>query len=258
MAPGEEKQVDLGLASLQSDRFGAPLSYRLFQEQYPNTQMPRSVELKSNIFMSVFENGPMWKEMSSARFPSGGASPYSGILVFGWMNEAPPVVSVEGSRLSQQATAIVYTQMDYQVADSAFLSIPTGMIPGGISKMPPNGGSCGMVGTTSVNMGRGEAELEYQIPENLLERKVEKLKLNMTSDNAAMWGAPSIALYRWAEDTWLTIQDPIQGINVIDDAAPYVSETGVVRIRVTSENDNYRCIYLDLGMEMGKAAGGVQ
>jgi hypothetical protein len=257
MAPGEEKPVNLGLTSLQSDRFGSPLSYRLFQEQYPNTQMPRSVELKSNIFSSVFENGPMWKEMiSSSRFPSGSASPYNGILVFGWMNQAPPEVSVEDSRLSQQATAIVYTQMDYQVPDSAFLSIPTGMIPGGISKMPQNGGSCGMIGTTSVNMGRGEAELEYQIPENLIGRTVEKLKLNMTSDNAAMWGTPSIALFRWAEDNWLTIQDPIQGVNVINDAAPYVNETGVVRIRLTSENDNYRCIYLDLGLEMGKAAGG--
>jgi hypothetical protein len=256
LAPGEEKPVNLGLSSLQSDRFGAPLSYRLFQQEFPNSQMPRSVEQKSNIFSSVFENGPMWKELSSSKFPSGSASPYNGILVFGWMSEAPPEVLVEGSRLSQQATAIVYTQMDYTVPDSAFLSIPPGMIPGGISKVPQNGGSCGMIGTTSVNMGRGEAELEYQIPENMLGRTVEKLKLNMTSDNAAMWGSPSIALYHWAEDSWMTIQEPVQGVNVINEAAPYVSETGVVRIRVTSENDNYRCIYLDLGLEMGKATGG--
>jgi hypothetical protein len=199
------------------------------------------------------------KGMSSSRFPGSGTAGSTGsILVFGWLTEAPPSVSVEGSGLTQQTNAIVYTALDYGVPDSGYLSVPTGLIPGAMTKNPTNGGSCGVPGTVSVNMGRGEAELEYLIPKNLLARGIDTLKMNLYSDNAAMWGSPSLALYRWEDGAWVTIQDPIQGINVIGEAKPYVNAGGVVRVRVSSENDNYRCIYVDLGLETGKPAGGAQ
>ena len=56
MAPGAEKKIDMGLSNLQGDRFGTPVSYRLFQENMTNGPIPRAVELKMNIISSIFEN----------------------------------------------------------------------------------------------------------------------------------------------------------------------------------------------------------
>ena len=68
--------------------------------------------------------------MTSARMPGSGSGPSAGIIVFGWLNQAPPVVDVADNRLTQNTTALVYSGLNYQFAKDGLLALPAGLIPG--------------------------------------------------------------------------------------------------------------------------------
>jgi hypothetical protein len=119
--------------------------------------------------------------------------------------------------------------------------------------MPPNSGNCG--GTTSIQMQKGEAEIEYTVPGNLKGFQVDTLKLNIWRDNSNIASSPALFLYNWQDKTWTSIQDPILGTNVIKNAGPYVSDTGIIRVEMSSQGDTFGCIYLDLGLEAGRSTG---
>lgn len=246
MAPSEEKAIDMGLGNLQADRFGAPVSYRLYQESMNTGPIPRSVELKMNIVSSIFENYPMNKLVSSGRM-GGGTGPYEGAIIFGWLDQAPPVVEVADNRLTQNTTAIVYTALDYQFANDGYLTLPAGLIPGALTKTPNNGGSCG--NNTSIYINNGEAEFEFQVPSSLGNYHITTLKLALWRDTGNPAGLPQVALYDWKNQGWTSIQDPIQGTNLIQDPEAYINESGLVRVQVASQTDTFGCIYLDLGLD---------
>ncbi len=230
MAPGQESNVDLGLSDLSVDRFGPDLSYRLFQENIAQSSpLPRSIELKMNILSSILSNGiPMSKMMAlSSSMPPGGMSAGSAqsgspILVLAWMNQAPPNVEVKNNRLSQQTTALVYSTLNYRFASSGQVSLPVGMIPGTLTVMPRDGGSCGYNGTASVNMSVGEAEFEFQVPPEVLQNEIQNLKVNLWRDNASNWSLPEMSIWDWNAEQWTVIQDPILGINVIQSPSAYI------------------------------------
>jgi hypothetical protein len=79
--------------------------------------------------------------------------------------------------------------------------------------------------------------------------QVEALKLNYWNDSGGQGGMQDISLYDWQREQWDALQEPIQGINVIQRAAPYVNEQGQIRIKLGSETNTFGCVYLDLGMD---------
>jgi len=250
MAAGEEKTIDLGLANLQGDRFGPPLGYLIYQDSATGV-MSREGELKSNIVSTIFDNMPGMRDMLSSRMPVGSNST-EGVFVLAWLDQAPPNVSVPGSGLSQQATALVYTNLNYSLPETGLLELPPGLMPGIITELPREGGACG--GDTSVYMGRGQAEFEFRVPENLDDLTVTALKVSIWRDTGQL-GMPDISLYDWTNQSWTSIQEPIQGTNIIQNAAPYVSQEGLVRVMLTSEQDSFGCVFVDLGLE-GERLGG--
>jgi hypothetical protein len=252
MAPGEEKEINLALSNMSEDRFGPPLSYRLFQENQMNGPMPRALEQKSNILNSVFENSN-WSKLSSVMPAPGSSNIPASIIVFGWLDQAPPVVDVPNSSLTQRTTALVYTYMNYNLPEDGSLSVPVGLIPGTTTLLPREGGTCGT--NTSVHMSRGEAEFEFHIPINMRSYQIDAIKLNFWRDSGGMGGMPDIGLYDWEQESWVAIQSPIQGTNVIEDASAYVNEDGIVRINLNSESDTFGCVYIDLGMEASQVTG---
>ncbi len=252
LAPGEQKDINLGLANLQSDRFGPPLSYRLYQQDFTNGPPPREMELKSNIVNSVFENTSFSKLASSRLMPNGKPDTASSVIIFGWLDQAPPDVTVADNRLSQKATVLVYGNLNYSLPQSGFLTVPAGLIPGTMTKVPSDGGNCGTA--TSVHMGKSQAEFEYQIPGNLVGLQINTLKLAISSDSGSMPGLPSVALYDWGNQSWVNLQDPIQGTNIIQNAQAYVNENGTARVQLNSQSDTFGCIYLDLGLEAERQA----
>lgn len=249
MALGEEREVNLGLSNLQSDRFGPSISYRLFQENLSDgsgASPNRINDQKMNIVSSVFENGPWMKMISSSSIPSSIGTYTGGVILMGWLDQAPPEVIVEGIDLSYKTTALVFRGVDYQVPENGILTIPTGLIPGTITKYPPGSGNCGT--STSLNMGQGEAELEYQVPDNLSDTKITTLKVALYQDSGVAMTLPEIGLYNWEKETWTNIQDPIQGTNIIQNAAPYVNNLKI-QLRIRSDSVNFSCLYIDMGLE---------
>jgi hypothetical protein len=100
-----------------------------------------------------------------------------------------------------------------------------------------------------VHMGRGQAEFEYRVPEKLSEMQIQSLRLSMWRDNTSPWNMPEISLYDWDTETWTVIKEPIQGINVVKNAAPFVNGNGMIRVKLVSESDTFGCIYMDMGIE---------
>ncbi len=254
LTPGQEVQVDLGLGSLQSDRFGPPLSYRLYLEPTSGGSIPRSAELKSNIVSSVIDNDMGgFKGMLDSRMPvptgMGTSEGNRSVLILGWLDQSPPEVTVKNNRLSQQTTALVFSALDFHLPDKGPLSLPLGMIPGDLTQIPSDGGTCGPTGTASIHMGTGTAEFAFQLPKEVIGAQIRSLKLNLWRDSGGDWGTPEIAIWDWSSNAWVAIQEPIQGINVIQDANAYVNENGQVKVRLTSNSNIYACNYLDMGLE---------
>lgn len=245
LQPGQEKEISLGLANLQNERFMSSLSYRIFQEANPTGTMSRADELKANILSSVFENAPWSKMISSSRLPS--ATAYSGLLVFGWLDQAPPEVQVQGSGLSQLTTALVYTNLGFSIPKSGFISIPPGIIPGAVTDMPVDSGIC--AGPASLNLRAGTADFSFQIPESIQTEQVSRLKIALWQDIGMQEDLPAVRLYSWAEQKWVSLQGPISGVNVIEDAAQFVDSAGMIKLQIDSQSQNYRCVYVDLGLE---------
>jgi len=252
MAPGEVKTVDMGLSNLQNDRFSSPISYRLYQDNATGI-IPREVELKMNIVNTIFENTAMSKFVSSSRFPSSGAGLSNSVTIFGWLDQAPPTVEVPDNRLTQNTTAVVFSGLNYQFADDGYLTLPAGLIPGELTKVPVNGGACN--NTTSIYMNSGEAEFDFHIPSNLGAYRIETLKLALWRDSGNPTGLPQVSLYDWDNQGWTSIQDPIQGTNVIQDPEPYVNEDGTIRVQLATQSDTFGCVYLDLGMDAERQTG---
>ena len=261
LQPGQEAKVDLGLGNLPTDRFGPPLSYRIFQEDNPNGQPSRETELKTNILNSVFDSGVPWSKLiSSSSFGGGGSAQSNNLIVFGWINQAPPEVEVSDNLLSRTTTALVYSGLEYSFVNNGLISMPVGMVSGTVTTMPRDSGTCGPNGTASVNMGIGEAEFEFQVPSEVMEAQVRTLKLNLWRDSGGEFSFPAVTVWDWEANNWTTIQAPIQGINVIQNAMTYVSSLGQVRVRLNSDSNVYSCYYIDLGLEAEQTAdsGGLQ
>lgn len=261
LEPGQEAQVDLGLGNLQTDRFGPSISYTVFQDQMnqagPN---PRAIDQKINILSSVLDNN-YWEKLSlSSSRPLTGAglssiSRNTPVMFFAWLDQAPPDVEIRGIRLAQQATTLVYTPMNYTIARDGPISIPLGMIPGVMTKTPRDGGICGPYRSASVSMGAGEAEFDFQIPTELVRTPIKQFKLNIWRDSGGDWALPEISFLDWQENTWLSIKQPIIGINIIENPAAFVNESGGVKIRLKSESNMYSCYFLDLGLDANNAPG---
>ena len=256
LAAGQEAKVDLGLGNMQSERFGAPISYLVFQDRTnPNGMNSREVDLKINILSTIMDN-QNWnmKAMISSQFPAAGGAVSSvsrsnPVTIFGWMQQAPPDVQVRNNRIAQQTTALVYTSANFQLPDSGPVSLPVGMTPGSLTQMPRDGGPCGPTNMPTVSIGNGEAEFEFLIPEELEGADVKAIKLNIWRDSGGDWALPETSFWDWQEEAWKSIQEPRMGVNEIRQPAALVNESGAIRVRLKTNANMYACYYLDMGIE---------
>ncbi len=253
LAAGQEAPVTMALSDIGSQHFGAPISWRLFEEEYTTVGSgvgpvgpPREAELKRSVLDSVFQQGGKLSMMSSVRFAWQGGSP-QGLIFLAWLNQAPPDVQLARRAPAQQTTALVYTSLSFRLAEGQRASLPPGLIPGGVIQTPIEGGPCGPDGA-SVYLGRGEAVFEFQIPTAARHVRVDTLKLVIGSDGG-WWQVPDTALYDWSAGDWLTLVEPILGVNVIPDPAGLINDDGQVQVRLSSEEGGGGCLYLDLGLE---------
>lgn len=250
LPPGKEVPVTMELPAIADQRFGPPLSYLLFEDQFnqPGLGGPsREAQLKQTVVGSVFDQEGRFGPMSSIRPGSGGVSPQGPVLL-GWLDEAPPDVQVAGREPVQQTTALLYAPLSYRLPDKGDISLPPGLIPGALVEMPVEGGTCGP-GVASVWLGRGQAVFEFQVPEEIRDVQVEKLELIIGTDGG--WAQPpDAAIYDWDAEAWIELDGPVMGANIFSDAAGLVSDDGLARVRLSSSvSGRSGCLYVELGLE---------
>jgi hypothetical protein len=252
LGPGQEILVTLELSNPTDRGFGQPLSYLIYEDQLRQSGPggpPREAELKRMVVESVLDQGSGFSPISSRIPPGPGNSTSSrGLALLGWLDEAPPDVGVAGRTPGQQTTALLYAPLSFHLPEEGDLSLPPGLVPGTLVVMPMEGGPCGPSGA-SLWLGRGEAIFEFQMPEETHDVQVEEVKLVIGTDGGGWWQPPDTAVYDWDSETWVTVSDPVVGVNVISDAAGLVSEDGLVQVRMSSESNKGGCLYLELGLE---------
>ena len=117
-------------------------------------------------------------------------------------------------------------------------------------------GPCGPPPGTSIYLNRGEAEFEFQVPISL-EYNIDTLKLAVTGDEGGFWQIPRFELFEWSSQTWLEISELKQGTNLIRDGDRFVSDDGVIRLRMSNSPDNVStgggCTYLGFGIEASRS-----
>ncbi|UCC86946.1 MAG: hypothetical protein JSV81_19160 [Anaerolineales bacterium] len=251
LQPGQGSRVSMDLPDLAKQGLGQPLSFLLFQDQLAQSgsgSLSREADLKRMLVQSVFEPSGQFGPMPLGIGSSGGGRSLQGLMFLGWLDETPLDVRVAGRTPTQQATALLYAPLSFGLADEGDLSIPPGLISGMLVEMPTEGGLCGP-NAASVWLGRGEAIFEFQAPQEVRDVQVDILKLIIREDGGGWWQPPDTAVYAWDRKTWVAVDNPVIGSNVISDAANLVSDDGLIRLRLATEGNRAGCFYLELGLE---------
>jgi hypothetical protein len=248
MPRGATSPVDMSMTDpINPNNFGSPISYALYEKEISgaNGPAPRHIEVRRAIVEALFERTPPY--ISSKR-PTGQNTYLSQTpVLLGWIDEAPPEVSLAGLEPAQQSTAAVVLPLALSYPKSGPMTIPTGLIPGRLVGMPREGGQCGMAGSSAVYIIRGDATFEFELPAEIQDISVENLKLSIASDSG-FFNAPEITIFNPETGDWVRLDGVNQGTNLITDAAKFVDTDGVVKIMLTAENAS-NCFYLGLGLE---------
>jgi hypothetical protein len=244
---GASVPIDMPLADPSSPNFGSPISYALYEKEITgaNGPPPRQIEVRRAIIEALFERTPPY--ISAKRTGSGDAYLTQTPVMIGWIDQAPPEVSLAGVQPAQQTTAAVVQPLDLVFPQSGPVNLPPGLIAGRLVETPREGGQCGMPGTAAVYIIRGEALFEYDLPAELQKVAVENLKLAIYSDSG-FFNAPQISILNAETGDWIELEGINQGVNLIPDAAKFIDPSGAVQIKLSAENAS-NCFYLNLGLD---------
>jgi hypothetical protein len=249
LSPGEEATINLLAGDLVGQVFGPSLSYRILEDEF-NKPSPTGPSRQLQLKQSVLESLMSWGGGSAILSSRAGSQFGSGIQAYllGWFDTAAEDVSVSGRIPTQQTTGLLYTQLDYRLGDTGKLSVPAGLIPGSLVETPIDGGTCGPIGT-SVYIGRGEAIFEFRIPAEFQDVEVESFFLHIGTEGG--WSrVPEASLYNWESQSWMALENPIAGRNVIEYQPEMVNNNQVVRVSLASNNGVASgCYYVGLGLE---------
>jgi hypothetical protein len=249
VGPGAEVQVELSPSQREGQLLGAPISYLLFEEQINGAGLsgpPRDVQIKQQVLDAFLRSDGFGLTSSTASLPGGRTQ---GLMLLAWLDEAPPEVRVRGRSPAQQTTALFYASLAYPLSRGDQIAIPAGFLPRQVVEVPFEGGLCAAPGGPAVYIGRGNAVLDFTLPEDASGVRIDQLTIAVRSEEG--WKqAPSVALYDWIAGTWAEVHEPIFGDNVIADAARLVSDHGLVRVRLSAENNTrVGCLFVGLGVE---------
>jgi hypothetical protein len=244
---GASAEIDMPLADPSTPNFGAPISYALYEEEISgaNGPPPRQIEVRRAIVETLFERTPPY--ISAKRPESRDTYLTQMPVMIGWIDQAPPEVSLEQIQPAEQTTAAVVLPLELEFPHSGPINLPPGLIAGRLVESPSEGGQCGMPGTAAVYIIRGDALFEYNLPAEMQSVAVENLKLAIYSDSG-FFTAPQIAILNADTGDWNQLEGVNQGVNLIPDASKFIDPTGAVKIKLSAENAS-NCFYLSLGLD---------
>lgn len=248
LAAGETIPVVVDLENDASVMMGYSLGWRIYQQEFEGAmgRFPRELEIKRNI-LDTLSQGMGRLQPMNAKIPA--PLNLREVTVLGWLSEAPPTVRIAGETPSQQTTALLNVNFAPQWPANGEIYLPPGIVAGQIVQLPQEGGPCGMGGSTSIYIGRGEALFDFTLPPEFGDLTVNRLNLSLLSDGGWM-AAPHVALYDWDGERWLEVESPQMGINSLVFEPGMIDEDGRFRVRLSADaNQGGGCYYLDLGVE---------
>lgn len=243
---GGTAEVDMPMESSTLPNFGGSISYTIFEKELSgaNGPAPREIEVRRAIIENIFERNPPYIASGNITNQAG---LYQTPVLIGWLDQAPPDVSVTGVEPAQQTTAVLVMPTEYRIPEKGLISLPTGLVPGALVDNPDEGGSCGSTGVTGVYIVHGDALFDFYLPDALQTIQVDSLKLNLYSDGGA-GVSPTVAFYDFKDNRWLLLKDANQGINMIPNDDRLIGPNGLIRVRLSAENAQ-SCFYISLGLE---------
>ena len=251
LQPGEDAQIQIEIPNLVTPDFGAPLSYRIFEQEFSQpmpTGPSRQLQLKQTLVDNLFSYGISF---SSRKFSgvSGAGSDSTQLLLLAWFNDAPPALKVSGRSIAQQTTGMLYMYLPYTFPASGQISLPPGLIPSTLVELPIEGGTCGYPGTPAVYLGRGAGVIDFFLPESLNGISLHELVVYLGTEGG--WDrAPNTAVYNWDQASYQELENPVTGSNRLSEVQGLVSENQVVRVQISSPDGfTGACYYLGLGLE---------
>lgn len=244
---GETVPVTVDLSTSNGTMMGYSLGWRIYQTEMETRtgRFPRELEIKRTILDNLGQGvGPI--NLINPKMPS--VVNLREVTLLAWLPEAPPTVTVAERTPSQQTTALLQTTFSPQWPSSGEIFLPPGMLTGEIAQMPQEGGPCGMGGSTSIYIARGEALFDFTIPPEFDDLDVETVYVSLLSDGGWMQ-SPTFALYDWANERWLEVESPQLGVNSLDYDPGMVDDRGRLRVRLNVDvNQGGGCLYLEMGL----------
>lgn len=259
LPPGASKEVRMELPTLVNHPFDPPISYRLFAEQLERpgpTGPSRDVQLKQSMIDSLFAWGSWYGPVTGANTSNSGGAGLSRPLLLAWLDQAPPEVQFSGRKPAQLTTALLLGQLSYHLPAGGRLSLPPGILPGTLAKLPSDGGFCGPMGMPAVYLNKEPAIFEFIIPDNILSIegqsrgiRLDSLVLHIGTEGG--WNqVPSTAIYNWLSEDWEEIEDVESGRNVIPATENVVNASGSIRLRLSPANPpGGGCYFLAMGLD---------
>ena len=241
LAPGERRDVTLPL-STAGQRFGPPLSFRLFRDQFGHPGpggLAREVRVKQNMLNATLDAPVRGTGLRSA-----------GPLLLAWVETSPVPVTVEGvQQVRTLSLSLVIVRVPLRFGDRV-VGVPPGLIPARMVDAQGTFGTCQGSEGVGYSLGDGMLTLEFALPQELRNLQVERLTLVLTT-NGDWPQPPDTALYDPAAQQWVLLEGLHFGANVIEHAARFVDPTRhTVRVRLSAAGSNRGgCLYVDLGME---------
>ncbi len=236
--PGESEEVDLNL-SRQDVRFFESMVWQIFEPQQPSGPFDRQAELRRMVLEGVFN--PYQAGMFRAV-----TSPYA--TFFGWLDESPPDVAVEGYALTVQETTLLLAPLPVSFGQGQ-VSVPASMYSKHLVEGSGEFGSCDRM-AMSFYVGRGWVTVELRPPTGLSGVSVEEMKLIVRSD-VGWREAPGTSLYDWQRDDWVLMDDVSMGRNEVEDPGRFVEPTtGAIRVKLESSSSGREgCLQVDVELE---------
>src|SRR5690606_28686941 len=100
------------------------------QQAGPNGP-PRQAQLRQSVIESILQPGGWMLDPMSARIGAAGEGvSFKRLLLIGWMDQAPPEVTIARRDPAQKTTAVIYTALPYRLPSEGRLSIGPGLLNG--------------------------------------------------------------------------------------------------------------------------------
>lgn len=249
LAAGEEIQVEFSLDEPLMANMGGGLAWQIYNPDPnmnptadPDVMNSRAMNLKRDILSSVEDT------LFNTQWQNGTASWQQevwqqDVRVVAWVSEAPPTVTVANREPIQPTTGLLLTSFPLGLPDSGPFALPPGMLTAKIVERPFDGGDCGR---NSVYSQSGTFEIEFALPETLQDATIEKLQLGLRQDDV-MALLPQTELYDWQNDSWVELENPVQGINELTQVERLVSDDGRTLVRIAAQGFG-GCTYINLGV----------